>query len=162
MLAGNVQEARQPGAGSDEHGVEAFVLHQFVDGDRLAHHNVGFEDDPAAAQHFDFVPNNFLGQPEFRNAIHQNAAQFMQSFEHVHLVAHLDKVAGASQTRGAAADQANLLPGSWCGYWAIRIVRSRAPSRPQSAPGRRCQPARPSCPARSPTRTGHRPDRRGR
>ena len=97
------------GAGGDEDGVEAFVVHQFVDGDGLADHDVGLEDHAAAAQHVDFVVDNLFRQAEFRDAVHQHAAEFVQRLEDVHLVSHLDEVAGAGQAGRAAADEADFL-----------------------------------------------------
>ena len=127
MLAGDFQEARQAGAGSDEHGVEAFVLHQFVDGDCLAHHDVGLEDHPATLQHVNFVADDLLRQAKLWNAIDQNAAQLMESFKNMHLVTHLDEIAGASQTRRAAANKADLLAGSGRGYRRSELSRFALP-----------------------------------
>ena len=137
-------------------------LHQLVDGHGLADDDVGLELHAAAAQHVDLEAHNVLRQTELRNAIHQHSAELVQRFEDVHLVAHLDEVAGAGQSGRAAADDGDFLAGRRRCSSAIRTARSRAPNRRQSAPDKRCRRARPSCPARIPTRTDLPPGTRGR
>ncbi len=60
VLSRNIEEAGQTSSGRDEDGVEIFILHQLVDGDRFADYNVGFEDDTTTTQHVNFVADDIF------------------------------------------------------------------------------------------------------
>ncbi len=94
---GTLRKRGRSGARGDEDGVEAFFLHELVDGHGLADDDVGLELNAAALQHVDLVANNVFRQAKLGNAIHQHAAEFVQRLEDMNLVSHLNEVAGASQ-----------------------------------------------------------------
>src|SRR5208337_3920704 len=74
MLSGNAHELRQAGAGAYEHRIVTLFFEQFVDGDGASDHDIGFEFHAHAAHIVDLLANDFLGQAELRNAIHQHTA----------------------------------------------------------------------------------------
>ncbi len=111
MLAGDVQELRQSGAGADENGIVAFAAHQLVDGDGLADDDVGLELDSHAAQVIDLLPDDGLGQAKLGDAVDEHAANLVQRLKDAYLVAFLDEVSGAAQARRAAADDGDFLAG---------------------------------------------------
>ncbi len=109
MFAGNAHELRQPRAGADKHRVVAFLVHQFVDGDRASHDYVGLKLHAHGAHVIDLLTDDRLRQAEFWNAIHEHAADLVQRLENVHLVALLHQVPRRRQAGGAAVHDGNLL-----------------------------------------------------
>ena len=61
VLAGDVHELRETGAGADEDGLEALAVHQFIDGNRAAHDDVGLDLDAQGAHRVDLVRNAASG-----------------------------------------------------------------------------------------------------
>src|SRR6185437_2649268 len=110
---GNTEKARQAGAGGNEDRVIVLVAHQFVDGDALADHDVGFKLYAHAAQVLDVVADDGLGQTKFRYAVNEDAAKFVQGFKDVDAVTFLDQVTGGGKPGRAAAHNRNRLAGAF-------------------------------------------------
>ena len=109
VLAGDVHEHGQTGAGADKHGLEPVLLHQLVDGDGASHHGVRLHLHAHGLQTVHFLLDDGLGQTELGDAVHQHAAGQMQRLKHRDLIALLGQVAGAGQARGAGADDRHLV-----------------------------------------------------
>ena len=104
-----MHEHGQTSAGADEHGLEAVLLHQLVDGDGAAHNGVGLHLDAHGLQAVHFLLDDGLGQTELGNAVHQHAAGQMQRLKHGNLIALLGQVAGAGQTGRAGTHDSHLV-----------------------------------------------------
>ena len=110
MLAGNVHKLRESCAGADVDGVVAFFSDQFIDGDRATDDDVGLEFHSHFAHVVELFADDVLGQAEFRDAIDQDAAEFVQRFEYANLVAFLDEIACNGKSRRTAAHNGNFFP----------------------------------------------------
>ena len=86
VLAGDVHEHGQARAGAHEHGLEAVLLHQLVDGDGAAHHGVGLHLHAHGLQAVHFLLDDALGQTELGDAVNQHAAGQVQGLEHSDLI----------------------------------------------------------------------------
>ena len=104
-----MHEHGQTGAGANEHGLEAVLLHQLIDGDGAAYHDVGLHLHTHGLQAVHFLLHDALGQTELRDAVHQHAAGQMQSLIHGDLIAFLGQIAGAGQARRAGANHGHLV-----------------------------------------------------
>ena len=93
VLARNTHEVRQSCAGTYEDAFEALVL-QFLHADGFAHETVFFELHADFLQVLNLHVHNLVGQTELRNAVFQYAADFMQGFEHRHVIPVFGHVAG--------------------------------------------------------------------
>jgi hypothetical protein len=100
----------RPGAGADEHRVVTFFFQQFVNGDGASDNDIGFKFHAHGAHIVDLLANDFLRQPELRNAIHQHAADFVQRLENMHRVPFLHQIAGRGQPRRPTAYDRHFLP----------------------------------------------------
>src|SRR5579872_3906788 len=109
MFARDTHEQGQSGAGSDEHRVEVFFIHQFADGDGFSDNDVRFEVHSHCAHVIDLLANDLLRQAELRDAIDKDAAEFVQSLKDVNFVTFLDQITGCGQSRGAAAHDRDSL-----------------------------------------------------
>ena len=125
VLAGNMHEHGQTGAGADKHSLEAVLLHQLIDGDGTAHHGIGLNLYPHSLQAVHFLLDDGLGQTELGNTVHQHAAGQMQGLKHGDLIALLGQVACAGQARRAGTDDRHLMTvGSrlGSGFRAVGVV----------------------------------------
>ena len=140
--AGDVHEHGQTGAGADEHGLKALLLHQLVHGDGAAHDGIGGDGDAQRLQAVHFLLNDGLGQTELGNAVHQHAAGQMQRLKHGDLISLAGQIAGAGQAGGTGAHHCHAVA---VGSGLLRRPRWRArgASRPRSAPDGRCRQAHP-------------------
>ena len=129
MLAGHAEEHRQARAGGDKDRVVAFVAHQLVEGDALAHDHVGLELDAHAAQVVDLAFDDGLGQAELGNAIDEHAAELVQRLKDAHAMALLDEVAGSRKPAGPLPTMATLLPVARRDGGQVPAGRCRARSR---------------------------------
>ena len=109
VLAGNVHEHRQARAGADEHGLEAVLAHQLVDGHDAADDHVRLDLDAERLEAVDLLLHDGLGQTELRDAVDQHAAGEVQRLEHGDVVALLGEVARAGQAAGTRADDGDLM-----------------------------------------------------
>ena len=109
VLAGDVHEHGQAGAGADEHGLELHLLHQLVDGDGPANHRVGLDLHAQVLQPVHFLLDDGLGQTELGDAVDQHAAGQVQGLEHGDLIPLPGQVAGAGQAGGAGADDRHAM-----------------------------------------------------
>ena len=103
MLAGDVHEARQARAGADENLPEAGGL-EVLEGRGLADDEIGHE--PAAQEPdlADDVVDQRVRQPEFRDAIAQHAAEFMEGLEDGDGKALRRQEIGVDEAGGTGAD----------------------------------------------------------
>ena len=108
MLSGKVEEAWESGTRSDENGVEAFFVHEFIDGYSLTDDHIGLEDHAAATEDIDFMTNNLFWKTEFGNAVNQHPPELVECLEDVDLMAHLDEIASTGQTGRATSDESNF------------------------------------------------------
>jgi hypothetical protein len=113
VLAGDAEEVWQPRAGGDEHGIITFLAKQLVHGHGLADNHVGLKLDAHPPHVLDFLPDDLLRQTEFRDAVNQHAADFVQRLQHAHFVSLLNEVTGAAQSCRTAADNGDFLAGRW-------------------------------------------------
>ena len=107
-LARDAHEAGQASAGADEHGLVAH-LKQLVHGQHLADDHVGLDVHAHRLEVVDLLVDDGLGQTELRNAVGQHAAGDVQRLVDGDLVAQAGQVARAGQTRGAGADDGDLM-----------------------------------------------------
>jgi hypothetical protein len=106
-LAGNFHLLRELRAGGN---VNSVVLRlQRFHRDILAHFRVQVNIHARLFDQFNLMLQNALGQPVFGNAEGENAARHGFGFEHVHLIADLDEVVSAGQSRSARADDGDAL-----------------------------------------------------
>ena len=90
VLAGDVHEHGQTGAGADEHGLEAVLLHQLVNGHGACRPRCWSpRSRPWPSGPSTSFCDDGLGQTELGNAVHQHAAGQMQRLEHRDLIALL-------------------------------------------------------------------------
>ena len=109
-LAGDAHKLGQAGTRGYVYCIEMLFFNEFVDGDRTAYDDVGYDFDTEAFEVFDFGSDNFLlRQAEFGYAVDEHAAGVLQGFEDGDLVPHLGEVASAGEARGAAADDGHFL-----------------------------------------------------
>ena len=106
---GDVHEHRQAGAGADEHGLEALLLHQLVHGDGTADDGIGGDGNAQLLQAVHFFLNDGLGQTELGDAVHQNAASQMQSLKHGDVITLPGQVAGAGQAGGTGTHHSHTV-----------------------------------------------------
>ena len=108
VLAGDVHEHRKTCAGADEHGLEAVLAHQLVDGHDAADDHVRFDLDTEGLQTVDFLLHDGLGKSELGDAVDQHAAGEVERFKNGDIVALLGKVTRAGETAGAGTDDSYL------------------------------------------------------
>ena len=109
VLAGDVHEHRKTCAGADEHGLEAVLAHQLVDGHDAADDHVRFDLDTEGLQTVDFLLHDGLGKSELGDAVDQHAAGEVERFKNGDIVALLGKVTRAGETAGAGTDDRDLV-----------------------------------------------------
>ena len=109
VLAGDVHEHGQARAGTDEHGLEALLLHELVDGDGPTDDHVCLDLHAQRLEPVHFLLDNGLGQTELGDAVHQHAAGQMQGLVHGDLVSLPGQVAGTGQAGGAGPDDGHLM-----------------------------------------------------
>ena len=110
VLARDAHEAGQAGAGADEHGLEAFLVHQGVDGDGPADDHVQFDLDAEGLDGLDLGGHDLvLRKTELGDAVLEHAARTVQRLEDGHVIAELRKVRGAGQAGRAGADDRHFL-----------------------------------------------------
>ena len=116
VLARNAHEAGKSRAGADEYGVVPLLAEQRIDGDGAAHDDIGFDLHAEPLDFGDLARHDALfGQTEFGNAVDQYASHLVQGFEYLDSVTHFRKVAGAGQSRRAAADDGDPAAVARCG-----------------------------------------------
>ena len=108
-LARDAHEAGQAGAGADEHGLEAHVVEQLVDGQHLADDHVRLDVHAEGAEVVDLAVDDRLRQTELRNAVAEHAAGDVQRLVDRDLVAHARQIARAGQAGRAGADHGDLV-----------------------------------------------------
>ena len=98
VFARHVEHHRETGTRAYEDSLEALAVHQLVDGDGAAHHNVFLKlgTQAADALHL-FLHDGVLRQTERRDAIHQHAAHLVQGLEDGDIITHREQVFGAGQ-----------------------------------------------------------------
>ncbi len=101
----------QPRAGTDKYRRKTFLAKKFVDGCRLANHNIRFY---LYSQRF-YILNlrcnhRLFRKAEFRDAIYQHTARLMERLENCHIVPRLRKLPCTGQTRRSRTDNRNFLP----------------------------------------------------
>ena len=79
------------------------MLKQVIVGKRFTHDTVCQELDAHLLKGADFNIHNFIGQTEFRYAIFQHPADFMQRLEHMHLETTFGHISGKRQRSRAGA-----------------------------------------------------------
>ena len=87
ILTGDSHEFGQSGAGADEHGLEAFLVHELVDGHGFAHHHVGLDGHAQLLHILDLgAHHRVLGQTKLGDAVGQHAAGLVEGLKNGHLV----------------------------------------------------------------------------
>ena len=109
VLTGDVHEHRKTRTGADEHGLEAVLAHQLVDGHDAADDHVRLDLDTEGLQAVDFLLHDGLGKSELGDAVDQHAAGKVERFKNGDIVALLGKVARAGEAAGAGADDRDLV-----------------------------------------------------
>ena len=110
VLAGQLHEDRQTGAGAHEDGVVAH-LEELVDGVEAADDRVDLDLDAEPPQVVDLGPDDGLGQTELGDAVDQHPAGLVQRLEHRHRVAFGDHVGGQGEAGRTGADHGDALAG---------------------------------------------------
>ena len=109
ILARNAHEFRQTGSRADKHSLEAFLVHQLVDGDRPSDNHIGLYFDSERLDSVDLaLEDGVLRKPELRDAIFQHTAGLVEGFEDRDIVAFLGQVGGAGQACRSGTDDGNL------------------------------------------------------
>ena len=103
-----MHEHRKTRAGADEHGLEAVLAHQLVDGHDAADDHVRLDLDTEGLQAVDFLLHDGLRQTELGDTVDQHAAGKVERFKHGDIVALLGKVARTGEAAGAGADDRDL------------------------------------------------------
>ena len=110
-LARDAHEHRQTGAGTDEDSFEAFLFHQLVDRDGFADDDVGLDLYTKPLDVLDLLVDNIdLRQTEFRNAISQHTACFVQCLKDRDIIAPSGQVTRTGKACRAGADDSYLVP----------------------------------------------------
>ena len=109
VFARHIHEDGQSGAVGNEHGVE--TLAQFGQCVGASDDHVALDLHAGALQPLDFLRNNFFGEPELRDAVHQHAAGFVQRFIDRDVVSHADQFAGGGESRRTGPDDGHALAG---------------------------------------------------
>ncbi len=104
-----MHEHRKTRAAADEHGLEAVLAHQLVDGHDTADDHVRLDLDAERLEAVHFLLHDRLGKSELGDAVHQHAAGEVQRLKHGDVVALLGKVARAGEAAGAGADDSDLV-----------------------------------------------------
>ena len=98
LLAGDSHELGKACAGADEYGLIALILHKIVDRSGFADDTVRLYFDTEGLDVLDlFLNYRILGKTELGNAVHQNAACLMQSFENSDFITHLGQITRAGE-----------------------------------------------------------------
>ncbi len=108
-FARNAHEARVPGTGADEHRMESQLGHHLLDREQPADQRVAFELDPELLQLIELGVDHLVRQTEIGNAVLQHATGLMKRLVDGHVAAGLCHVGRASHSRGARADDADLV-----------------------------------------------------
>ena len=109
ILSRDAHKLRKTGAGADEHGLEAHLVKEFVDGYGAANEHVGLNLHAEFLNVGDFVGEDLLlREAELRNAVLQHAAGFMESLVDGHVIAPLREVGSAGKAGRAGADDGHL------------------------------------------------------
>ncbi len=108
VLARDIHELGQTGAGADEHGLIA-ILEQLVERHGAADDAVVDELDALALEVLDLAVDYALGQTELGDAVGQDAAALVQRLEDRDVVALLHEVARAGEAARAGADDSDLV-----------------------------------------------------
>ena len=104
-----MHEHRKTRAGADEHGLEAVLAHQLVDGHDAADDHVRLDLDAEGLQAVDFLLHDGLGKSELGDAVDQHAAGEVERFKNGDIVALLGKVARAGEAAGAGTNDRDLV-----------------------------------------------------
>ena len=109
ILALNVEEIREAGAGAEVDGVVPPLVQQVVHGDGAPDDDVALETHPQFLDVLHLVADHFLlGQTKFGDAVHQHAAELVQGFEDGDVVALHPQFLGAGKAGGTAADDGDF------------------------------------------------------
>ena len=74
-------------------------LKEFIQGYGSSYHLIAFQFGPEPLQKGYFRKNDFLGKPEFRNAVNQNAARFVKRFQNLDIMAFTNQIASHRKPR---------------------------------------------------------------
>jgi len=99
VLSRNIHKVRKPGAAGSEDSFETIRM-QIVITDCLADNTVCHELHTHLAQPFNFYIHNLIRQAEFGNTVFQHTTDFVQSFEHRHVIATLCHITGKRKAGG--------------------------------------------------------------
>ena len=81
---------------------------EVFDGGGLTYNKVCLELHAHFFHHVDLHIDNFIGQPEFRYAVFQYAANLMQGLKNGNLISGFSQIAGRAQTRGSRTDNSHF------------------------------------------------------
>ncbi len=111
IFAGNAHEFGQPGSGSHKNSIKTLMLHQLVNGDAPANHNVAFYL-YTQLLHLSYLifHHFFLRQTEFRDSVHQYPARFVQGFKDGNITSGFCQVGGTGKPGRAGTDHRHLFP----------------------------------------------------
>jgi len=113
VLALDLHEVGQSGAGADENGIEAHIGHQLINCVEFADDITGLDLDAHLLEIIDFGCHNCLGQTKFRDTVSQDTARFMERLEDGDFVAEKGEVGRDGQPGRAGADDGDFLAGRW-------------------------------------------------
>lgn len=98
-FTGNMHKLGQAGTGSNEDSFIAMFLHEFRNGENFADDHVRIKFDAQFLQFFNLGSHNGFWQTEFRNAVAQYTARYVERFKDSYVKSFAGKFTGAGKTR---------------------------------------------------------------
>lgn len=108
-FTGNMHKLGQAGTGSNEDSFIAMFLHEFRNGENFADDHVRIKFDAQFLQFFNLGSHDGFWQTEFRNAVAQYTARYVERFKDSYVKSFAGKFTGAGKTRRAGADDRGFM-----------------------------------------------------
>ena len=140
-FAGDTHKLGKSRTRANENSLKAF-LEQLVHGHGLTDDHVGLDGHAHGAQAVHLLLHDVLGETEFGDAVHENAARHVESFVHGHLIAASGQSSRAGQSRRTPNRRWRPYGRSFRAKRDARWKRYCA-SQPRNAPIGQCPRARP-------------------
>ena len=113
VFPGDLEKHRQPRPGGQINSIVAGV-EQLIQTEIDPDHRIELDLHTQRSHVVDFTLDDFLGQAEFGNAIHQHSPRHMQGFEHGHLMPQDGQVGGHREPGGTGPDDRHPLAAGGC------------------------------------------------